>query len=52
MKIILAPGGGKVKHARVFQIAIKWIGEKSPVPVGGRGEVGNFGEGRDFFIGW
>ena len=38
-----------------FPNSIRGVGEKSPVPVGmgeRRGGMGNFGEGREFFIGW
>ena len=47
LEIISTPRVGKVKHARVFQIA---LGEKSPLPEGGGG-MGSFGESRNFFIG-
>ena len=52
MEIICTPRDGKVKHARVFQIALEGVGEKSSVPVRGRDQVKNFGEGRDLFTGW
>ena len=43
MEIISTPCNGKVKHDRLFLIALKGEGE---------GEIENFGEGRNFFIGW
>ena len=52
MGINSSPLDGKAKHARVFPNSIKRLGEKSSVPVEGGGSMGNFGESRDFFIGW
>ena len=31
---VSTPCDGKAKHARDFQIALKKVGEKSPIPVG------------------
>ena len=47
VKTISSPSDWKVKNARVFQIALERQGKMSP-----SGRIGNFGEGRDFFIGW
>ena len=48
--------GGKVETCQGFPNSIKEVGGKSPVPVeerrGGGCGMGNFGEGRDFSIGW
>ena len=51
MEIISTPRDGKVKHARVFQISLKGKVRNLPSQWG-RGKVGNFGEGEEFFIEW
>ena len=51
VEIISTPCDGKVKHAKIFQIALKGKGRNLSHPTGvGVGGMGNYGEGMDFFI--
>ena len=48
VKIISTPRDLKMKHARVFQIALEGEGEISP----SSGRMGNFGKARKFSTEW
>ena len=55
MEIISISHDGKLKHDRVFQIALKVVpvrGRKGGGGGGVGGSMGIFDEGSDFFIGW
>ena len=38
MEILSTPDVGKMKHTKVFQVALKGVGEKSPIPLGEAGD--------------
>ena len=38
MEILSTPDVGKMKHTKVLQIALKGVGEKSPIPLGEAGD--------------